>query len=201
MESETRKKPGPKPKPVPIEKNCIKCAETKPSSEFPVGRNACKVCVSKQQHEYYTMHKDVRKLNVDPEKKRQACRRWYAKPSTVEHLKAYRKRKHEANKEASNAKSREYKQKNKARLNFNHHKQRAKKHGVLATVTYEDWRALCDQYQNRCLCCGEQKPLVVDHVIAMVLGGSHTLDNLQPLCKECHVKKHVRMTDYRPPVP
>ena len=198
MENEPHKRSGPKPKPVPLEKTCVKCAETKPTAEFPPTRNACRVCLAKESREYYRLHKDVWWLKVDPEKRLQAARKWYAKPSTVEYMKEYRKRKYAANKEAINATSREYKKKNKARLNFNTHKYRAKKYGVLATATYEEWLALCAHYQGRCLCCGEQKPLVVDHIVPMVLGGSHTLDNLQPLCKPCNTKKHVRMTDYRP---
>jgi len=134
---------------------------------------------------------------TDP-KSAEACRRWYAKNRDSEHMKAGRRERYQNNKEAQNALSKAYKEKHKERLGFMQHKYRARKHGVLSTATYEEWVALCDHYQNRCLCCGEQKPLTVDHVIALVLGGPHTIDNLQPLCKECHMKKNVRMTDYRP---
>jgi 5-methylcytosine-specific restriction endonuclease McrA len=64
----------------------------------------------------------------------------------------------------------------------------------------EEWRLLCDWFGNVCLCCGEARPLTVDHVIPVSKGGRNTIDNLQPLCRSCNPSKGNRHdTDYRDP--
>lgn len=57
--------------------------------------------------------------------------------------------------------------------------------------------AICELYDNRCLACGEQLPLTIDHVIPISLGGPDTPDNIQPLCKSCNSSKGARYIDYR----
>jgi 5-methylcytosine-specific restriction endonuclease McrA len=75
---------------------------------------------------------------------------------------------------------------------------RARKAGSTEHFTIEQWNELCEQYQNRCLCCGETPPrLEPDHVIPLARGGSDTIDNIQPLCPPCNRKKYVRVIDYR----
>ena len=63
--------------------------------------------------------------------------------------------------------------------------------------TADEWRLLCAQYGNVCLCCGSSAPLTVDHVIPLARGGTNTIDNIQPLCHACNTRKSTRTTDYR----
>ena len=65
------------------------------------------------------------------------------------------------------------------------------------TFTADEWQSLCEFYGNRCLCCGESKPLTVDHVIPLSKGGVNSIDNIQPLCYSCNSRKHVKHVDYR----
>jgi 5-methylcytosine-specific restriction endonuclease McrA len=65
------------------------------------------------------------------------------------------------------------------------------------TYTNAEWDQLCADYDHRCLCCGERRPLTVDHVIPLSQGGSNTIDNLQPLCLSCNDRKGSRAIDYR----
>lgn len=65
------------------------------------------------------------------------------------------------------------------------------------SFTEKDWKDLCGKYDNKCLCCGEEKKLSVDHVIPLSRGGSNTIDNIQPLCVLCNSKKGTKDTDYR----
>ena len=44
--------------------------------------------------------------------------------------------------------------------------------------------------------CGEVATQV-DHIIELAIGGTNTLDNLQPLCKPCHTAKTVRFNKKR----
>lgn len=73
----------------------------------------------------------------------------------------------------------------------------AKRFGVSGSWTGDQFRALCKAYDNRCLCCGKDKPLGPDHIIPFSKGGSNELSNIQPLCKPCNSKKRDKCTDYR----
>jgi 5-methylcytosine-specific restriction endonuclease McrA len=64
--------------------------------------------------------------------------------------------------------------------------------------TFEDWHAICAFYQHRCLRCGQQGSLVVDHVLPLSKGGGNSLGNVQPLCARCNAVKGDRIADYRP---
>jgi hypothetical protein len=59
------------------------------------------------------------------------------------------------------------------------------------------WEFLCRCYDNRCLSCGEKKPLTKDHVIPKSWGGTRQIHNLQPLCTECNLNKGQKWIDYR----
>lgn len=78
------------------------------------------------------------------------------------------------------------------------HRRRVRVRDAGPSFTTQQWRALCEQYGHRCLCCGEHKPLTPDHVIPLSLGGSNTIDNIQPLCGPCNSRKFTKTTDYRP---
>lgn len=74
-------------------------------------------------------------------------------------------------------------------------KQRRRAAGVL---TAAEWRQIQDQYGNRCLACGSDGPLTIDHVIPVSKGGSNTAANVQPLCGPCNSAKATKTIDYRP---
>ena len=74
------------------------------------------------------------------------------------------------------------------------HKRRSKLKG---TFTKEEWLFICDKYNNRCLCCGLESKLTVDHVKPISKGGLNIIDNIQPLCKSCNCKKRDKEIDYR----
>ena len=65
------------------------------------------------------------------------------------------------------------------------------------TFTDEQFAELCEQYDNRCLCCGKVKKLTVDHIVPLSKGGSNDISNVQPVCGPCNSKKHTETIDYR----
>lgn len=65
------------------------------------------------------------------------------------------------------------------------------------TFTFQEWQSLCDKYSWKCLACGENRKLTIDHVIPLSRGGSNLIDNIQPLCQSCNSKKNTNTIDYR----
>ena len=58
-------------------------------------------------------------------------------------------------------------------------------------------RAACFRVWGRsCLYCGDRAS-EVDHIIELASGGTHTIDNVQPLCKPCHRVKTSRFNSTR----
>lgn len=69
------------------------------------------------------------------------------------------------------------------------------------SVTPEEWFSLCQKYEFHCLRCGKEFPfdkLTFDHVLPLVKGGMHSIENAQPLCFNCNCKKKEKHIDYRP---
>ena len=65
------------------------------------------------------------------------------------------------------------------------------------SFTQAEWERLCAAHDNRCARCGERKPLTVDHIVPIILGGTSDITNLQPLCQSCNSRKASRIRDYR----
>lgn len=77
-------------------------------------------------------------------------------------------------------------------------KRRAIKNGQIEHFNNLEWQLLCEQYDYRCLRCGEKKQLTPDHIVPLILGGKDTIDNIQPLCFSCNSSKGARyIIDYR----
>jgi 5-methylcytosine-specific restriction endonuclease McrA len=113
----------------------------------------------------------------------------------LDYFKAYRA----ANREKIAAKAKAYQQTHRDKVRVNAATRLARKIENGGSHTADEWHALCDWFGNVCLCCGAPGKLVVDHVIPVVNGGTSAISNLQPLCKPCNSKKHVRTIDYRDP--
>lgn len=60
-------------------------------------------------------------------------------------------------------------------------------------------KAVFETYGKRCLSCGSEYRLEVDHIEAMYMHPSRRLDfnNLQPLCRDCNSIKGTATIDYR----
>lgn len=64
---------------------------------------------------------------------------------------------------------------------------------------YTDWyTALVTRYGERCLNCGADSDLVIDHVVSVAKGGLSQFDNLQLLCATCNTLKGKLCIDCRP---
>jgi len=75
-----------------------------------------------------------------------------------------------------------------ARAQSHSKKWRARKKGVEATLTHDDWMELCSA--GVCHYCKRTDlPLTQDHVLPLSRGGPHTKDNVVPACRPCNSSK------------
>ena len=58
------------------------------------------------------------------------------------------------------------------------------------TLTEKEKASLLKDYKNRCAICNvKAKDYEIDHIVPLSAGGSNDIENLQPLCKDCHKQK------------
>lgn len=203
-------------------KTCIKCSAPKNIGDFYKNKRNrdgldtyCKSCrreYMKNYHkehpeygrEYYEKHKD------DPGFKEKSRNKWKSIYTSNPRFRKQHRKKNAARlrlnpelrslpsperraslvqswRERNRSKTIEYRQRRRSRLST------SGEH-----FTTEEWLILCRHYGNKCLRCGEQKPLSVDHVIPICKGGSNAISNIQPLCRSCNSAKGTNTIDYRP---
>ena len=61
----------------------------------------------------------------------------------------------------------------------------------------QEWQALIIFCDGKCCRCGE-RPIAKDHIVPLCSGGSDSIDNIQPLCRNCNTSKRLDTTDHRP---
>lgn len=211
--SVARPKPAPNgPAPSEGMKWCYKCKDWKYLARFVKDERYkdgyigdCKDCRNVENREWQKNNPEYaqrwRKNNF--ERSKQLQREW-AK-NNPEKLRAKQRKYYHLYREVRKLSTRKWQQANpeKVRLlsqittaHYN-----ARKHGAEGTFTAKEWLALCDYYGNKCLACGEQEPLTIDHVIPTSKGGRNDIANIQPLCVRCNSSKLQKTIDYRPTVP
>lgn len=160
------------------------------------GRNTCcKPCNAKKKKDYAAANVEKqarrRKELRDPVK---AAARW-KKISTEqpERIAAYA----EKYREKKKAYSKVYHRANPDKRRADDQRRKSRMRGSGGSFSAKEWRALQEKYNHRCLRCGEVKPLSVDHVIPIALGGTNDIANIQPLCLDCNRRKSNKHIDYR----
>lgn len=198
---------------LPLGRSCTKCGEWKLYEEFSNDKRRkdncvprCKVCVSTYHRARYQANREqILEANEQWRDKnadwvRDYKKDWYSKNKSrvtevsrywrqvnAELWRSYSQRWREANLEHSRMLER-----------LRAHKRRARKRENGGSFTIEEWVAVCERYDGVCLCCGESKSLTIDHVIPLALGGENSIDNIQPLCGPCNIRKGAKVIDYRP---
>lgn len=191
-------------------------------------RAICKVCrktarqanaekIKEQEREYYkvnstriraarrayykTNRERIKQANrkyveLNREKVAESQRRW--REANAEYLRNWECNYKAANLEKYKAYYQEYRIANPDKETSKRHTRRARRKAAPGKFTPNEWRSLCEFYQNTCLCCGaNDKLLTPDHVIPLSKNGSNDINNIQPLCLSCNLKKGRKIIDYR----
>ena len=197
-------------------KRCPKCQEIKSIVEFSKktstwdgSRSSCKDCDKLAHDEYrsnpenkqreaeydYNYHRDNLQAISDYNKK--------YRQENPDIVKSARRNWHLAHKESENAISKErmkqWVKDNPDRHRQNNRKRRANEYQAEGSHTLDQWRMLQCFYNDHCPRCGKEAKLSLDHIVPLIRGGTHYIDNIQGLCKPCNTAKRDRViVDYRP---
>lgn len=161
----------------------------------------CAVCQREAKRRYRAANpekmreRDRRNYAKNPDRVKARVRQWEdANPEKMrEHYRRYNNENRDKRAEATR---RWYEANPDKRAEYKH-RRRTRKTQAGGSFTVGEWKALCEQYNNRCACCGQEKPLTFDHVIPVSKGGTSDISNGQPLCRSCNSSKSDKTIDYR----
>lgn len=138
-----------------------------------------------KQREYYEKHGDIQ---------RRASNNW--KRENTERTKEYMRKWYEENKEDRRAYNKEYAEENHDGVLERSRKRRAIRYGQNDFFTEEEFFVKFEQLGKKCFYCGKgltNDTVTRDHYIPLVKGGSDTIENIVPCCKNCNSRKRNKM--------
>lgn len=189
-----------------VSRPCTKCGETKPLDDFYLKTKAtatrkayyfaqCKKCYLSSRHLYNDDWREKHRADIAKKQRESYVSR--PRQRHPEYKVAAKARWRERNRERLRENSRNYYRRNPSRIQAAVNKRRAIIRNCEGSFTAQEWNDLKEQY-GRCLCCGATDvPLSPDHIVPLSRGGSNGIENIQPLCLPCNLRKQTKTIDYR----
>lgn len=165
---------------------CSECCTVQPLSNFHLARGkpqpVCKTCHAKRSARSYTSTGYMKRDDV--KQRRKVAKMKYYK---TEHGHT------KVNQLVRERQRRLYNSSEEYRLNkiAQGHARRA----ISGTYSAEDFKAICDFFDDKCCYCGAEALLTADHLQALASGGTNDVSNIVPACLSCNCSKGA--TEYR----
>jgi 5-methylcytosine-specific restriction endonuclease McrA len=115
-----------------------------------------------------------------------------------EKVTAYHKRSKDRHPDNNNKSSAQWRKNNPEHKRYLDRRRRARVMAAEGSITKQEWLGVIAKYGPKCLQCGKEKRLTMDHVVPISCGGFHSVCNVQPLCLNCNSGKCDKIIDYRP---
>lgn len=186
---------------VVVGKECTRCDEWKPLSEFHVRRDGlgkvradCKVCTNLRNHNYYEENKEKKKgynkkyyeenkeqIKEDTKKYREANKEW---------AKEYNQRYYEENGEQIRGNNRKYYEENKDIFRVKNQRRRAREMALPGVWALKQKKEMLVYFDGKCALTGESD-ITQEHAIPLSIGHGGTIHgNMWPLCSRLNSSKH-----------
>lgn len=188
-------------------KKCTKCKKEKKLNEFYFFnkkidnkrlRTICKYCqyslnriFHKRNPDFHTEYmRKWRKEN--PDKTKEILKKYKSSEKYKNYMKKWYEKRYEKWYEKNRMKvcerNRQWRQNNKEKWSLINRAQRHRRR-ALGKINYQEWLKKIKDCGNMCLFCKAMGKLTIDHIIPVSKGGTNSIDNLQPLCLSCNIKK------------
>lgn len=69
------------------------------------------------------------------------------------------------------------------------HEARARAFGTDPTLTLKEWDSVVASFFGNCAYCNATRGFIIEHVIPLSRGGTHSVDNVVPACAPCNASK------------
>lgn len=191
---------------------CIRCGKLPPR----LGKSTCEICAEKYAA-YCKKNREEKNKSYNAwyarNKEKMSQKRKYIYLNNIEEIKRKQRVYYQKHTVECNATSAAWRERN-----IEYHREQASKYQISHPESHraacrnrrarelsaqgnginkEQWESILSFYGNKCLKCGSEHKLTMDHVIPLFLGGHHATYNIQPLCKKCNCSKGIRTIDYR----
>ena len=178
----------------PDTKVCALCRAEKPAHEFDSHIHSkgglssyCKEC--RRTYASHAYHGSARERMLRDKR----ATWWRYRARNLATNRAYQ----QSHREKINQHARAWRKRNPDAVRHFRRMRQAREKNAPGSYSRAEWQAMCDWFGPACLCCGSVEFLTVDHVMPLALGGSNSIENLQPLCLTCNKRKNDSYADYR----